>query len=58
MTLLLLGGKTKGSVERGKAGGEGCALRADTVGTAAQWKAFARVTGRDSVRDRVQKRKW
>ena len=38
-------------VWRGKTG-EGRALCADAVGRAAKWKAFARVTDRDSVRDR------
>lgn len=44
-------------VWRGKVG-EGCALCADAMGTAAKWKAFARVTDRNSVRDQVRKRKW
>jgi len=58
MALFLLGSETKGSAERGKGGGEGCTLCADAVGTAAKWKTFARVTGRDSIRDRVRKSKW
>lgn len=56
--MFLLGSETKGSAERGKGGGERRTLCADAVGTAAKRKAFARVTGRDSIRDRVRKRKW
>lgn len=58
MAFFLLGSETKGSAERGKEGGEGCTLCADAVGTAAKWKTLAGVTGGESIRDRVRKRKW